>query len=210
MKNNAIIFFVIFAVACTAFSYPEPSLAARPGIWTLKTEILQPQQITINIPGKGIERFWYTILTVTNTDDQDARFFPKCQLMTDTFQITLAGEGTTSFVFDQLKTRYQGQYPFLESLDRFDRRVLEGSDNTRDIAIIWPDFDPQAKNIKLFIAGLSNEIVRVQHPAKTDDAGKPQEILLQKTLELEYSIGGDPARRAEASLVYKSKQWIMR
>jgi hypothetical protein len=210
MKNNAIILFIIVATACTAFSYPEPSMAARPGIWTLQTEILQPQQITVNIPSKGDQRFWYTILTVTNTADQDVRFFPKCQLMTDTFQITLAGEGTTSFVFDQLKKRYQGQYPFLESLDRFDRRVLEGSDNTRDIAIIWPDFDPQAKNIKLFIAGLSNEIIRIQHPAKIDDSGKPQEILLQKTLELEYSIGGDPARRAEALLTYTSKQWIMR
>lgn len=210
MKNKAIILFIVAVTACTALGYPQPSLAARPGIWTLQTEILQPQQITVNIPGKGNERFWYTILTVTNTSDQDVRFFPKCQLMTDTFKITLAGEGITSFVFDQLKIRYQGQYPFLESLDRFDHRVLEGSDNTRDIAIIWQDFDPQAKNIKLFIAGLSNEIARVQHPAKIDDAGEPEEILLQKTLEIEYSIGGDPARRAEASLSYKSKQWIMR
>lgn len=211
MKFKAIILLLILAVVTIpAVGYPTPSKASKPGIWTLNTGVLQPQQLTVNMPGKGPQRFWYTILTVTNKGFEDVRFFPNCELVTDTFKVTLAGTECSGLVYSQLQKRYQGQYPFLESLENFNRRVLVGSDNTRDIAIIWPDFDANAKKVALYIAGLSNEIAKVDHPAKTDESGNPQQVLLRKTLELNYSISGDPARRSEASLKYLSKSWVMR
>ncbi len=35
-----------------------------------------------------------------------------------------------------------------------------------DIAILWLDFDPKANSIKLFISGLSNETVAIDHNQK--------------------------------------------
>ena len=78
------------------------------------------------------------------------------------------------------------------------------------IAIIWSDFDPKAKNIALFIAGLSNETVAIDHPVETDKNGEPVKVYLRKTLALDYAIGGDEKLRAGAGLRYKSKRWVMR
>lgn len=209
MKKLAIILLVL-AIGLPATAYPKPSLAQRPGKWTVKGEITHPAQILVNIPGKGPQRFWYTILTVTNPMDEEVSFYPKCELMADTFQIIPAGKNTPGFVFDKLERLYQGQYPFLESLENVDGRILAGSDNTRDIAIIWPDFDDNAKNFKIFISGLSNEIKSVKMPTKKGETAKTDVIYLRKTLEVDYRIAGDSKRRSETPVKFLEKKWVMR
>jgi hypothetical protein len=88
--------------------------------------------------------------------------------------------------------------------------MLEGEDNAKDIAIIWPDFDEKVKNIKVFITGLSNETAAIDHPVTKDAEGKAVKVYLRKTFEISYSVSGDPALRSYAKLSYKSKRWIMR
>ena len=95
-------------------------------------------------------------------------------------------------------------------LENVDNKILQGEDNTKDIAIIWPDFDTKAKSIKLFFGGLSNETISIDHPVAKDKSGKPKPVFLRKTLELNYSLGGDPAYRSTVELIYKGKRWIMR
>ena len=138
------------------------------------------------------------------------RVFPKCELMTDTFQIIPATKKTPPIVFEMIQTRHQGRYPFIESLRMTTSKILQGQDNTKDIAVIWPDFDAKAKNIKLFITGLSNEIVAVEHPVARDDTGRAKRVFLRKTLELDYALGGDPAFRSDVILLDKGRLWIMR
>ena len=111
---------------------------------------------------------------------------------------------------DKIKSRYKTKYPFLESLEFADNKILQGEDNTKDLAIIWPDFDPKAKSISLFIAGLSNETVVVDHPTEKDANGNPEKIYMRKTLQLQYAIGGDPKLRSETSLQFVNKEWVMR
>jgi len=170
-----------------------------------------PQQIRLQLSGDNKpRRFWYTIITLTNNTNQDVDFYPRCELMTDTFQIIPAGSSTSAAVFEPIKKRHQSKYLFLESLERCGNRILQGEDNTKDIAVIWPDFDAKAKGIKLFIAGLSNETVAIDHPVVKDEAGKPSQVFLRKTLELSYSLAGDAALRSGTNLTYKGKRWIMR
>ena len=78
-------------------------------------------------------------------------------------------------------------------------------DNAKDIAIIWPDFDPSAKGFKLFISGLSNETAVVKHPIIKD-----KDVYLRKTLELDYILRSDPALRSSVKLNYRDKRWVMR
>jgi len=198
-------------MACVCLAAPEPAIVPAPGQWTVDVKFSHPQQIilpggTSNTP----KRFWYTIITLTNNTGNDVGFYPKCELMTDTFQITPAGKFVTPVVFQLINRRHKSRYSFLEPLSKADNRILQGEDNTKDIAIIWPDFDVQAKNIKLFIAGLSNETAAVDHPMAKDLNGKPLKVFLRKTLELNYAFKGDPSIRADASLTYKGKRWIMR
>ncbi len=200
---------VLMITACVSLAAPEPAIVQAPGDWTLDVTFEHPQQIMLRVAGdKEPKRFWYMIMTLTNKTNHDVDFYPKCELLTDTLEVTPAG--TPAEVFEKIKKSYQRKYPFLESLESIDNKILQGEDNTKDIAIIWPDFDANAKSIKIFIAGLSNETVVVDSPAEKDQAGKPVKVYLRKTLELSYKIGGDPALRSKAKLVYEDKRWVMR
>ena len=155
-------------------------------------------------------RFWYTIVTLTNNSGSDVDFYPNCDLLTDTFHIIPANKHTPAGVFKQIKRRHQRKYPFLEALDKAGNKMLEGEDNAKDIAVIWPDFDEQVKNLKVFITGLSNETAVVDHPVSKNAAGGPVKVYLRKTLEISYTLSGDPALRSYAKLTYKGKRWVMR
>ena len=202
---------IISVMACISMAAVEPAVLPAPDGWTLDSVFEHPQQIVLTLNGQSQpSRFWYTLITLTNQTDSDVDFYPKCELMTDTFQIIQAGKSIPAEVFTQIKNRHQNKYPFLELLEETDGKLLQGSDNAIDIAIIWPDFDAQAKNIQLFITGLSNETVCVDHPTDKDEQGKPTKIFLRKTLELNYGITGDAAFRSDAVLTYNGQQWIMR
>ena len=204
-------YMLLVVMTCICLAAPEPAIVPNPGDWTVDVTFEHPQQIALQpgIDGKP-RRFWYTVITLVNNTDQDVDFYPKCELMTDTFQITPSGKYVSPAVFALIKTRHQSKYPFLEPLEKAGNKILQGEDNAKDIAIIWSDFDTQATSLQVFIAGLSNEIVTVNHPLKKDEMGRPIEIYLRKTLELSYNLRGDPALRSDVGIAYKGKRWIMR
>jgi hypothetical protein len=213
MKNVfiGVLFFSIITCTCVSLAAPEPAIVPGPDIWTLDTKFTTPLPIIIKIgnDGKSI-RFWYIIITITNNTRNDVDFHPVCDLMTDTFEVVPAGKSVPSIVFNQLKQRYQRTYPFLELIDKTDNKVLQGEDNTKDIAIIWPDFDTKARNITIFISGLSNETAVIDHPVEKDQDGTASKVFLRKTLELSYSLKGDPASGNDIGMSFTSKRWIMR
>ena len=196
---------------CLAF--PEPAVVQAPGIWTLDILYSHPKQISVKVPsdpnGKP-RRFWYIILTLTNNTRQDVPFYPAFYLATDTFKVIPSEKRLRKVVFQKVKILNQGRYPFLESLDFVGNKILQGKDNARDIAVIWPDFDPKAKNIDMYFSGLSNETAVIDHPVEKDAKGKPTQVFLSKTLQLKYAIGGDERLRAYAILKPKAKKWVMR
>ena len=197
--------------ACACFAAPEPAIVPGPDDWTVDVTFEHLQQIVLQRGGENKpKRFWYTIITLTNKTNHDVDFYPKCELMTDSFQIIPAGKGTTPAVFERIKRRHQSRYQFLEGLEKAGNKILQGEDNTKDIAIIWPDFDAQATSVKVFMSGLSNETVVIEHPVAKDETGKPVKVYLRKTLELSYGVRGDPALRSYTKLTYKGKRWVMR
>ena len=213
MMRNLVfgIFAIVTAAVYVCPAAPQPAVVPGPGNWTLDVIFEPPQEILVQLGGDSRPtRFWYTLLTLTNKTNTEVDFYPRCELMTDTFQIIPAGKDTPAVVFEQIKRRHQGKYPFLEYVEAADNKILQGQDNARDIAIIWRDFDAKAKNIKLFVAGLSNETVAVEHPTAKDETGKPVKVFLRKTLELSYGVSGDAALRSDANLSYESRRWVMR
>ncbi len=212
MKNHLLYGTVLAAVVATfCLAAPQPAIVQRPGQWTLEVRYEHPQQIVMPWGPKGETRFWYMIVSVTNRTGQDVDFYPKCDLLTDTFRVVPAGRGVTPAVFAAVKQRHQSQYPFLESLQAVGNRILQGEDNAKDIAIIWSDFDTQALGFKVFMTGLSNETAVVPHPVAVDAAsGRPVPVYLRKTLELTYAFRGDPALRSSVETLYKGQAWVMR
>jgi hypothetical protein len=198
-------------ITCVSLAAPEPAIVPAPGQWTLDMEFTNPMEITLPLGSdKKPLKFWYLIITLTNNTGKDVDFYPKCDLMTDSFQIVPAGKFVSTALFDQIKKRHKARYPFLELLDQAGTKILQGEDNTKDIAVIWPDFDVKATAVKLFITGLSNETANVNYPILKNEMGEPLKIFLRKTLELNYSLRGDPALRTSASFEFQGKRWIMR
>jgi hypothetical protein len=196
---------VLAAAAAICSAAPKPAIVPGPDTWTVEVLFEHPRQMTLpGAPNEKPRTFWYTILNLTNRSRQDVDFYPTCDLMTDSFQIVPAGRNTPPEVFERIKKRHQSKYPFLESIEKADPRILQGVDNAKDIAIIWPDFDSTAKSFKLFISGLSNETAVVKHPLGD------KEIYLRKTLELDYILKSDPAFRQSIELNYNQKRWVMR
>lgn len=213
--NSRIVAFVLCIMGLfsgAAGAYPTPAVVQGTDQWTLHVTYTQPRQIMFRVGDTDqIQRYWYVILTVTNDGPFDeVPFYPYCELVTDTFQVIPAGKDVPVAVFDAIKLENQGSFPFLESLDFTDRRIARGPDNTRDFAIIWPDFDPKAKQVSLFIAGLSNETAAIELPEAKDAQGNPKKIFLRKTLQLKYSIAGDEKLRAQAVMKEIGQDWVMR
>ena len=203
---------VVLAVSAVAVGYPEPKVVQKANQWTLGVDYSAPEQITLQLPNqKKPQRFWYIILSVTNeTSLDETDFYPLCRLITDTFQVIPADKKVPIAVFNAVKGKHQGSYPFLESLDFKDYRVSHGKDNTRDFAIIWPDFDPKARQISLFVGGLSNETAVLEHPKLKEEDGGPKKIFLQKTLQLKYAIAGDEKLRSTVTMKEIKQNWVMR
>lgn len=200
----------VAVMTASVWAYPEPAVVQDVKQWTLTIEYSQPEQLMLRTADNQIQRYWYIILTVTNNSDfEEVSFYPACELMTDTFQIVPADRGVPKTVFEVIVKQTQGRYPFLESLDFVDHRVFRGADNARDFAIIWPDFDPKAKEISLFIGGLSNETA-VLGQSQDPNSTQSGQVILQKTLQLKYAIGGDPQLRQSAVLQEIDSTWVMR
>ncbi len=198
-------------MVCVSWAAPEPAIVPGPRDWTLVVTFEHPQLLSLQPRGVSTPtHFWYIIITLTNKTNRDVDFYPNCELMTDTFQIIPAGRAVPPIVFERIKNRHKSKYPFLQPLEKAGNRILQGQDNAKDLAIIWPDFDMKAKGIKIFITGLSNETVTVDHPVAKDATGEPIKVYLRKTLELDYSISGDPALRQSINIDYNGKRWIMR
>jgi hypothetical protein len=211
MKSYLLFGAILTAVlAGLCMAAPTPAIVQRPGQWTLDVRYEHPQQLVLPYGPAGEQRFWYMIMTVTNRTGMDVEFYPKCDLMTDTFQIVPAGRAVPDVVFQMVRQRHASRYPLLESLRSVPNRILEGEDNALDIAIIWQDFDAQAGNFQVFMGGLSNETAVIAHPVATGEDGRPLPIYLRKTLELSYDMRSDPTLRSSVEVVYKDQSWVMR
>lgn len=204
MKNISILIILYVFVSC-GLAAPEPKKVQDLDDWTLDVKVTHPQNIKVD--GRY---YWYVILEVSNNTGEDVGFYPESHLLTDTFKIVSSGLGISEKIFEAVKKRHKLQYPFLERMEKTDHKMLQGEDNAKDLAVIWRDFDPEAKSIKLFLKGFSDETAVVEHPTKKDEDGEPVKIYLRKTLELEYAILGDPLLRDAIKLQLKAKDWVMR
>ncbi len=211
---------LMYAILCAfltmvyvAYAAPRPAFLPRKGVWQLHIEFHGvPRQIEITYPGEEEpRRFWYLLYTVTNNTGQEIKFYPQFELMTDNFKITPAGRHVRRPVFYAIRNLYENTIPLLEQESQVTGPILLGIDNARDSVAIFEEFDPNALSAKIFISGLSNETVKVDLPApiKKDDK-IIKDVLLRKTLMLEYRIPGDIYSPEKRVMLYRDRKWIMR
>jgi len=202
---------VWLCAAAVGYAAPQPAIVQAPSQWTAKVGVEPLRPITLRVGEQDhARRFWYTILRVENSMARDVDFYPQADLMTDTFELVPTGRAVPSDLCQIIKARHTGTYPLLEDLPFLGTKILQGRDHARDFAVIWPDFDPKAKAVTLFISGLSNETVVIDHPTARDQTGKPAKVFLRKTLQLDFALQGESDLRGDEDIRFITSRWVMR
>lgn len=198
-----------------ALGVPRPS--AVPMDWELDFKFQDLKRIQVCVPGQRPRVYWYMIYTVTNNTGQDVVFHPEFSLVTNTLQVLPAMVDVDPEVLTAIKNEYSATYPWLEHPNKVVGKLLQGKDNARDAVAIWPDFDPKASLIDVFVGGLSGEIVAVPNPlfvpGKAGSETMPSRFVLRKTLQIHYSLPTDPANRERTTPARSGQEaveWVMR
>ena len=200
-----------------AGTYPKPDVV--PLDWEFKIELDSLRSIPVRLAGKkGDQLFWYLRYTVTNLSKADHIFVPEFVLYTDTGQVIRAGQRTPTSVFAAIKKLHND--PLLKTQTSMTRKVLIGQDNAKASVAIWPDFDPNAGSIDIFIGGLSGETRAIHLPkpvqaVEMDWRGSKKTVsktrlLLAKTLRLRYAVPGEKSGRRHVRPPLVKKEWVMR
>jgi hypothetical protein len=200
-----------------AWTAPQPSEV--PIRWELEFRYQPLQAVSVQVPGEPAARlFWYLRYEVVNRTKDDRVFVPGFLMYTQTGQLAPAGRKVPAYVFDYLKKTLSD--PLLKDIAGVTGKLLQGEDNAKDGLAIWPDFDPQAGGVSVFVEGLSGETAEVALPTpvevtEPDPMGNPRtvtkdKLILAKTLQLVYSIPGQPEARLRTPVKLEAKNWVMR
>jgi len=205
---------------------PVPSPV--PKSWQLNFDFVDPQTITVRLPGRDKpQTFWYILYTVTNNSGQEVQFFPKFELVTNTMQVLPGDPGVHPMVFEAVRARHRPTHPLLVEPVKVMGRLLQGPDNAKSSVVIWPQFDIAANQFTVYVAGLSGESVLLPNPSYHPDQpeydvktlGDGTEVrlpvnlkffTLRKTLAVRYILPGDEQTRVSARVGRLEMQWIMR
>jgi len=192
---------------------PKPAIA--PVSWELKFRFEDPQRVSVLVPGKAEPVvYWYTLYTVENPGKREVEFYPRFELVTDTFKVVPSEIGVSPEAFRAVRRRAGN--PLLIAPHEIAGRLQRGEDRARHGVAIWPDFDPKAKAFTLYMGGLSGEVTRWKNPAF--DADKPENpqnkrwFILRKTLAIPYKLPGDQNTRTRAvpERITRDQKWVMR
>jgi hypothetical protein len=205
-----------------AFSAP-PKPSVVPLSWDLDFKFQDLRSITVTLPGETQpKKFWYLLYTIVNNTKADQVFVPEMVLYTDNGQVLDAGNKVPTPVFTAIQKRANN--PLLMESVAITGKILQGEDNAKDGVAIWRDIDPEARSFDIFIGGLSGERVKVEAPTAVG-AEKPEgenpptasapttqgsAVFLSKTLQLHYTLPGDPTKRDSNPPKLESKDWVMR
>ena len=195
-------------------------LSSTPVTWQLDFQplgVIRP--ITVTLPGEDTPRtFWYLRYRVTNETGQDRQFIPSFDLCTNTGQLFTDRTAVPKAVYDTIKELHN--QPLMESLTEVTGQLLEGEDNAKDGVAIWPDIDPAAGRLEVYIGGLSGDHIRLKLPMavtmtrRLPDGEsvtiKTDEVVLHRTMLLVFDLPGEASARKTTPAVLLKKRWMMR
>ena len=177
---------------------PEPEL--YPKSWELEFDHSMPKRVEIKT-GSGNRAYWYMTYTVTNNSDREQLFLPMFELLIEDGRLIRNDRNIPKPVFEAIKQREGAR--FLQPAALIGGELRLGPDEAKDGVAIWPEPTPEMGNFSIFATGLSGEMATVTGPD-----GK--QIILRKTLQLNYLIRGDEVYPGEDEVNENPQQWVMR
>ncbi len=212
-RSTVPVLLLLGSVASACFAAPVPK--ADPTRWELDFKFHDPQRIELTLPGERQPiTFWYMLYTVTNNSGQEVEYYPSFDLVTDTLKVTEGGAHISPRVQDAVRERHIKEYPFFVEPTKVSGKLLQGEDNARTSCVIFRDFDREASEFTIFVAGLSGEMSRAPNltydPARPETEDNPKFFPLRKTLGITYRLPGDAQTRHRATPIRVKREWVMR
>ncbi len=187
---------------CTSWVHAAPEPAIVPRSHELAFTHGKPQPIAIRNTQGDIAWYWYMTYKVTNTTGKDRLFLPEVTVAYDDGKAILTGRDVPATVFKQIVRREHN--PLLKSSLAVVGKLLQGEDFARESVAIWPHFGKNVKEMRIFIAGLSGETVKMTLPKSK------KQVLLRKTLMLVYGMPGTDVHPQDQPVLKRTERWIMR
>jgi hypothetical protein len=184
---------------------PAPSRDPRepsrvPISWELSFKHGTLERAVVPVDGKD-QTYWFMRYTVTNNSGRDILFTPSFEIVAESGVASSAIKNVPAPVFAKIKSLYNNS--FLLSPINVDGKLLQGEDNAKDSVAIFPALDPESRNFKIFVMGLSGETSEVVDPISK------KQVLLQKTLELDYNLPGQAIDITPQPKLLATK-WVMK
>ncbi|MFP4145725.1 MAG: hypothetical protein ACLFV3_11340 [Phycisphaeraceae bacterium] len=206
MKRNPIYLLLLAAVLvlpalATAHAYPEPAVVSPS--WNLDVTIDRPQTIAVRNTGTGeLDWYWYMPYKVVNNTGQEQLFIPEITIATDTGKIINTGDNVPASVFRKVR-QHLGNDLLLSPIEIVGP-LRQGEDFAKESVAIWPAFQEDVDEIRVFFSGLSGETQTIENPL----TGEP--VLMRRTLMIQYDMPGTPASPEDESIIERSRTDVMR
>jgi hypothetical protein len=156
----------------------------------------------VQVPGSNAPKaYWYMTYTVTNNSDAEQLFIPSFDMALEDGRVILNDFKIPKEVFDAIKKREGAR--FLEPAALIGGQLRIGPDQAKDGVAIWPEPALRMGRFSIFCSGLSGEHATVKGPDGKD-------VILRKTLQLNYLIRGDEVYPGEDEVNEEAEQWVMR
>jgi hypothetical protein len=180
--------------------YPKPS--PYPKTWELKFEHGTPKRVVVQPEHGNVPKaYWYMTYSVTNETDKEQLFLPAFELLTEDGRVIRNDINIPHSVFEAVKKREGVR--FLEPAALIGGELRIGPDQAKDGVAIWPEPAAEMGTFSVFVSGLSGEIATVK-------GADGKDVILRKTLQLNYLIRGDDAYPGEDQVNENPQEWIMR
>ncbi|HEY8751034.1 MAG TPA: hypothetical protein VIM11_23820 [Tepidisphaeraceae bacterium] len=190
------------AIPARAGKYPQPSI--YPIAWQLGFKHGTPKRIVV-----GADAYWYLTYTVTNKTGEEQLWAPTFDMVANDGKIVKSGHNVSPNAF--VKIRAVERNRFLEPSYLVVGTLHQGDDQAKDSVAIWKEPNPRMGTFKIYVTGLSGEVVTAKEDdgkdVKSED-GTP--VFLRKTLELTYAVYGDEFYPQRHEIHDLGETWVMR
>lgn len=173
---------------------------ASEGNWQLD---FQPGDFRLYTDPETHQNYWYFTYKVVNRTGQDRWWAPKMELLEDHGGLRRSGKDVSPITVKRIEALIGNK--LIEDQFQIIGEIRQGESNAKEGFVVWSSDALLAKELHLFIRGMSSEFKKMPNPAEGG-----AEITMHKTMKRDYRVSGDPQARGSTPLECEQTEWILR
>jgi len=174
---STLILFILTSVVQTGYGHPKATDRAER--WQLR---LDTGDLRFYRDPETNQGYWILIYEVTNETNEDHRWIPQFELVTDKGDIIADGDEVPRDV--QLNLLDIFGDPLMKSQSDASGPLLQGEENAIRGLTVWKVGNEDVREVQVFVGGVSGDTAEVIHPI----TGEPKK--LHRVIQLSWFVDG--------------------